>query len=111
LPLQERIALSPKRVYEWDALRCIGEAKLTLGHAAEAVGPLERSVTLERRVYAGDLARSKFALARALVESKGDGTRAMSLAKSAREALAAVPTAKSDVEAIDRWFAARAANP
>ncbi|MFI5300038.1 MAG: hypothetical protein ACHREM_18280, partial [Polyangiales bacterium] len=108
LPLQERGRLTPQRVYEWDALRCIGEARLLLGHASDAVAPLERSVTLERRVYAGDLARSQFALARALADSKGDAARALTLAKSAREVLVTIATAKIEVDAIDKWIAARA---
>jgi hypothetical protein len=44
-------------------LRCKGEALLALGKPREALVPLERSVSLSRRVFAGDLARARFALA------------------------------------------------
>jgi tetratricopeptide (TPR) repeat protein/predicted Ser/Thr protein kinase len=53
--------------YEYDALRCAGEAYLALGDVPSARARLERSVTLVRRPFPGDLALARFALARALL--------------------------------------------
>ncbi len=63
--------IDPDKVYEWDALRCRGEALLSLHRASEAVSPLERSVGLPRREWPGDLARARSVLARALAEAHG----------------------------------------
>src|SRR5207253_6158386 len=54
--------VAPDRLYEWDPLTCTGRALIDLNRAGEAVAPLERSATLERRVRAGDLAIARFTL-------------------------------------------------
>jgi serine/threonine protein kinase/tetratricopeptide (TPR) repeat protein len=66
-----------------------GEALLKLGRPAEALGPLERALTvrLSRPVPAKELAETRFALARALWESRGDMARARRLAQEAERAL------------------------
>jgi eukaryotic-like serine/threonine-protein kinase len=95
LEVQDKVGLiAPDKVYDWDALRCRGEALLALGRPREALAPLERSVTLPLRVWPWDLGRAKLALARALLETKGDAARANALAEDARSGLAAMPYTK-----------------
>jgi tetratricopeptide (TPR) repeat protein len=107
IEVQERVGLiGADRVYEWDALRCRGEALTALGRADEAVAPLERSLSLERRVFAWDLPRTKFALARALAAGHGDRARAKTLAEEARDGAAAAPVVKPDRAAVEQWLAA-----
>jgi eukaryotic-like serine/threonine-protein kinase len=97
--------LDPKKVFGWDALRCRGDALIHLGRAREAIPLLERSLTLERRVYPGDVARVRFALARAIAQVGGDDARARTLASQARDDLAAFPFLKVDKAAVDKWLA------
>ncbi|MBX3206596.1 MAG: serine/threonine protein kinase [Labilithrix sp.] len=107
LAAQEKTTtLAPDNVYEWDALRCRGEALLATRRPGEAVATLERSVSLTRREWPGDLARARFALARALVESHGDEERARILATQARDELALRAEAKTELAVIDAWRAA-----
>jgi tetratricopeptide (TPR) repeat protein len=108
LEVQDRVGLiAPDKIYDWDALRCRGEALLASHKPAEALLSLERSVVLPRRVFSWDLARAKFALARALVETKGDRDRALSLAREARTDLAGRSYATGFVAPLDRWLADR----
>jgi tetratricopeptide (TPR) repeat protein/predicted Ser/Thr protein kinase len=104
---QEVGLIDPGKVYEWDALRCRGEALLALHRASEAIAPLERAAALPRRVFPGDMARARFALARALVESHGDAARARSLAEQARAELDASPSLADQRSSVDRWLASR----
>jgi tetratricopeptide (TPR) repeat protein/tRNA A-37 threonylcarbamoyl transferase component Bud32 len=67
---EAREPLLPERVYEWDALTCVGEALLARGRADEAIPFLERSVLLTRRVHAADFARAQAALTRARATTK-----------------------------------------
>jgi hypothetical protein len=90
-----------------DALRCLGDALILEGRPAEAIAPLERSLTIPRRTYPGDLARARFALARALALSGGDATRANDLARQAHEEFAAAPGLSVEAEIVHRWLAAR----
>ena len=87
--LQDESTLKPEKVYEWDALACVGDAELARGHAREAIAPLSLSATLTTRVVKGTLARAKLLLARALVETHGDAAKAKELAKAAHDELAA----------------------
>ena len=81
----------PGKPYEYDALRCAGEAALALGDVAMARARLERSVTLVRRPFAGDLALARFALARAfVVPPAADKARALTLAEDAARELRGV---------------------
>lgn len=95
-----------EKLYGWDALRCRGEALIALGRAADALEPLRASVLLTRRIYPGDLARARFALARAMVLTRGDRAAAVALAKQARDELAALPHPRHRalVASIDRWL-------
>jgi tetratricopeptide (TPR) repeat protein/predicted Ser/Thr protein kinase len=105
---EESGQLDPQKVLGWDALRCRGDALVRLGRAHEAIPLLERSLTFERRMYAADGARARFALARAISEDGGDASRARTLAMQARQDLSASPFLKSDIAAVDRWLATRA---
>jgi tetratricopeptide (TPR) repeat protein len=98
---EEAGGMSPDKVYEWDALRCRGEGLLGTRAPRDALAPLERSLALPRREWPGDLARARFALARALVEAGGDGARARALAEQAREELLG-----RERSAVDAWLAA-----
>ncbi|HEY2511561.1 MAG TPA: tetratricopeptide repeat protein, partial [Polyangiaceae bacterium] len=105
---QEKLGqIDPSKTLRADALRCLGEARLLAGHPREALTPLERSVTLERRTYPGDLARARFALARALVESGGDAARALALAQQARDDFASAPGLGYELGVVQGWLAAR----
>ena len=101
-----RTGLSVASAYGWDALRCKGEALLSLGRSREAVPYLERSLTLRKRMLPGDYARAEFALARVLGASHGDLARATELAKRAREELAPYPFLTFELREIDAWLAA-----
>jgi tetratricopeptide (TPR) repeat protein len=97
-------ALDPEKVVEWDGLRCRGEALLATHRAREAIAPLERSVTLTRREWPGDLARARFALARALVDAGGDAARARSLAQDATSELASRPELAVEAAGVTAWL-------
>jgi hypothetical protein len=101
-------SIDPDKVYEWDALRCRGEALLALHDAKGAIVPLEKSVTLTRREWPGDLGRARFALARALAESHGDVSRARGLATQARDELASRPGMSAETAGVQAWLAAHA---
>jgi tetratricopeptide (TPR) repeat protein len=66
-----------------------GEALLRLGRATEALVPLERALALREKhaVAPGELAETRFALARALWDSRKDAARARELALKAEDAL------------------------
>ncbi|HEY2510988.1 MAG TPA: serine/threonine-protein kinase [Polyangiaceae bacterium] len=105
LEVQERVGLiAADKVYDWDALRCRGEALLALKRTAEAVPPLERSVLLQRRVFPWDLPRARFALARALVVT--DHLRAVTLAEQARDGFQSLPEAKRMLLDVEAWLRA-----
>ncbi len=97
--------LDPSKTLRSDGLRCLGEARLVAGHPREALAPLERSVTFLRRSYPGDLARGRFALARALVAAGGDGARAGALARQARDELASAPGLAYELAVVQKWLA------
>jgi tetratricopeptide (TPR) repeat protein len=95
---------------DYDSLRCLGEAELALGKTAPARDHLERALAVTKSSYVDDLPRARFALARALAAgSAADRSRAMDLARSARDELSAVvgkqPWLQPTLEAIERWIA------
>jgi tetratricopeptide (TPR) repeat protein/predicted Ser/Thr protein kinase len=100
--------LDPKKVYAWDALRCEGAALTALGRSEEAMPYLERSLTLQRRMFPGDYARAEFALARALGALHRDRPRAMQLADAAHAELARSPFLAWELKEVDAWLAATA---
>jgi tetratricopeptide (TPR) repeat protein len=71
-------------------LTILVEAELALGRTKEALVHAERGLVLaaKRPRYPGELARTRFAAARALVATHGDRTRALELAHQARDELA-----------------------
>jgi tetratricopeptide (TPR) repeat protein len=97
--------LEPQKVLGWDALRCRGDALVRSGHPKDAIPLLERSLTLPRRIYPGDLARTRFALARALTAVGTDRARAVGLATDARKELATYSFLTVELAEVDRWLA------
>jgi tetratricopeptide (TPR) repeat protein len=86
----------------------LGQAHLALGQPARALAPLERALRLrEGGNDPAPLSETRFALARALWDSRGDRARARRLAEEARaaDARAAGPEAKAEAERIDAWLA------
>jgi tetratricopeptide (TPR) repeat protein len=90
--------------YGPDALRCLGEAELSLHRVSAAIEHLERSVALQHRQDPGDLEEARFALARALRVAHRDGARAEALAQGARNVLRGLHGREKDVAAIDQWL-------
>jgi tetratricopeptide (TPR) repeat protein/predicted Ser/Thr protein kinase len=111
LAVQEKSgAPTPDRVYEWDVLTCLGEALLARGRVEDALPFLEKSAALPRRVYAGDLAMARFALARALAAAKTERARAHGLADQAEKELATAPGREAEHDEVARWLAMNPAN-
>ena len=106
LALLER-TVGPNHPDLGDALIGIGLVELAQGAGQRAVAPLERAVTLrEKDADPLDLARARFALARALVTT--DTARATQLAMTARAAYEKSPTGNGrDIAEIDRWLRRR----
>jgi tetratricopeptide (TPR) repeat protein len=93
-----------------DALTGIGEARLALGAPVRAVAPLERALKLGRRAAkapAADVARTSFALARALALSGADRGRARRLAEEARDAYRLHRGRSRELKAVEAWLAQR----
>ena len=104
---------SAESLYPRDALRCLGQAQLALGDVKGAREHLERTASLHKRKYLGNLARARFALARALVVGpKPDPVRAKELATQAADELRPLVEAYSflhgDLDAIEAWLVKRA---
>ncbi len=98
--------LAPDNVEVAAPLTGIGRAQVSLGRAAEAIPLLERALAL--RMGAGrdpiDAAETRFALARALWESRRDRARAWALATEARAAYGGARSATERAE-VDAWLA------
>jgi eukaryotic-like serine/threonine-protein kinase len=90
----------------------LGDAYLAAGRKADAVAALERAVAIGEKKGAGipALARARFHLARALWAT-AERTRALALARAAREQLAGTPN-RRDLDEVERWLrrTARAAS-
>jgi tetratricopeptide (TPR) repeat protein len=108
LAIQQR-GLPPDQFDFAPVLIGLGECQLELGRPAEALAPLERAIKIaEPTQKPSDLARPRFALARALWDSGGDRARATDLAKQARAAFAAEgPNEKRRMARIRAWFTAK----
>jgi hypothetical protein len=87
-----------------------GRTLLERGDTAGAIAPLERSVLLGKpgEVDPIFLAEARFALGRALVETKRDVVRGLDLVKQARAQFASPDTPEGTrVAAVDAWLAGR----
>jgi serine/threonine-protein kinase len=85
-----------------------GEASFGLGAAAKAVQLLERALRIREaaRVPVGDLARTRFALARGLWKAAGDRERARLLAGQAKQGYAeAGKKHRRDLGRVEAWIA------
>jgi tetratricopeptide (TPR) repeat protein len=90
-----------------EGLTGIGLAELVLKTPKQALTPLERALKL-RVDNPGDpldLARTRFALARALRDAGGDAARASELAEAARKTYVAQEATQKDAEAVAAWLA------
>ena len=95
--------LGPNHPELSDALIGIGLAELATGANKRAVAPLERALELEKNADVVDLARARFALARAL--GRSDPTRATALANEARAGYAKSAAGNArELGEIDRWL-------
>ncbi|HYO51239.1 serine/threonine-protein kinase [Archangium sp.] len=85
-----------------------GEVLLKLGRPTEALAPLERALALREShaVPPVELAETRFALARALWDSRKDGARARELAQKAESALEQ-PGTRSLRARVQAWLGAR----
>ena len=91
------------------ALTRVGESYLAAAKPNLAVASLERAVRIDQGKTASPvvLAAARFVLAKALIESHGDGKRARSLADRAREAFAASPVYEDELHEVEAWLATR----
>ncbi|MFP2930120.1 tetratricopeptide repeat protein [Pyxidicoccus sp. 3LG] len=91
-------------------LTSLGTAQLMLGQPQRALEPLERALTLaSARSRPEDVARTRFALGRALWELGKERHRARELVDSAREGYAVRAQANiRELEAVRDWLAAHA---
>ena len=89
------------------------EGLLAQWRPAQAVPLLRRSVAIEERVEGdpNDLARARFLLARALLESREDEPGALAMARAALDAYARAPHPEPAPQAeVERWLGWRASN-
>jgi tetratricopeptide (TPR) repeat protein/predicted Ser/Thr protein kinase len=98
--------IGPDKIYQDDALACLGAAELGLGRTNEALTHLERSVSFTTRQVPADLARARFTLARALVAAKREPDRARTLAETARDELRKTPGGEREASEVARWIEA-----
>jgi len=90
----------------------LGEALLAQRRLAEALTRLERALTLRDAGSPTDLARTRFALARALWADPAARARAHGLAELARDELrAAGKAATRELGEVEAWLASRPAPP
>src|SRR4029079_11148413 len=86
----------------------IGVVRLEHGAAAAAIAPLDRAIVLrsEDGSDPAELADAQFALARALIATRGDRVRAFALAHHARSGYEnARPGQRARVDDVDAWLA------
>jgi hypothetical protein len=83
----------------------LAEAELANGKPEDALARAERALELSAKGtrYPGELARTRFALARALVATGGDRTRASDLAKQASDELAPLPYRAALAAQVADW--------
>jgi tetratricopeptide (TPR) repeat protein len=90
------------------SLENLGQAYLGLGQPDLAIPPLEQAIALRERakLEAGELAEARFALARALWDSKRDRRRARTLAEKARQAYLAARD-RTSANQVATWLVSR----
>ena len=109
LSIQEKL-LGPNHPDLGHSLLGVAEAYLDLGRAREAIAPAERALALREavgvKIHPVTIAQNRFYLARALWDGGGDRTRAIQLARQAREALAKAGYA-DDQREVEAWLKKR----
>ncbi|HYU15523.1 MAG TPA: tetratricopeptide repeat-containing protein kinase family protein, partial [Candidatus Acidoferrum sp.] len=101
-------ALDPDSIMLTDTRACLGEALIATGDIEAARKELERAVALidSEDLWAHYTAGVRFQLARALHATPGDRPRALELARSTRDALAAAEgDNRKMIARIDAWLA------
>ncbi|MBI5547648.1 MAG: tetratricopeptide repeat protein [Deltaproteobacteria bacterium] len=114
----ERIveAVSPEGIDHCEMLVGIGSVHLAGGETTKALAVLERALLVAEKCetkggHPNEIARARFALARALWESRGDRGRARRLAVQAQERfIQAGRGLQRELEEVERWLAKRAAS-
>jgi tetratricopeptide (TPR) repeat protein len=89
-------------------LTVIAECELILGHTKEAVAMLEQALATREKspMLQGELARTRFALARGLIATGGDRERADELSSRAEEEYRRIGLAfAKELEAVSAWRA------
>ena len=96
------------------ALTGIGLAELGLGAPARALAPLQRALVLREvePTQSGELAQTKFALARALWLTRRDRPRSLQLAEQARAGFAANgASSRAELAAVAEWLGEHVPRP
>ncbi|HTJ46083.1 MAG TPA: tetratricopeptide repeat-containing protein kinase family protein [Kofleriaceae bacterium] len=85
----------------------LGEILLSLSRPAEAIPHLERALAIRDGKVGdpSDLADAQFALARALIATRGDRVRAFALAHAARSGYENARPERTRVEDVEAWLA------
>jgi hypothetical protein len=102
---EEQGVIGPDKVYSDDALTCLGEAELAAGKIDAAIAALERSVTLTKRDWKGEVPIAKVDLAKALRAQGGDLDRARRLAEEGARELRGVAGAEKRERDAEAWLA------
>ena len=99
--------LTADHPYFGDSLSGIGQSYLGEGTPERALAPLERGLAIreKNRAEPSQISETQFLLAQALWDSGRDRTRAVALARSAKEGYGDRPWWRDKVGAIDRWLA------
>jgi eukaryotic-like serine/threonine-protein kinase len=89
------------------ALGDLGKVLLDEGRPSEALPILEKTVQIRERsdLSLENVAEARFALARALWETRQDRPRALALAAAGRDSYAKLPWHRKDFTEIDTWLA------
>jgi tetratricopeptide (TPR) repeat protein/tRNA A-37 threonylcarbamoyl transferase component Bud32 len=95
--------LGPENIDLVLALDTRGQALLELGRPSEAIEPLRRMLGIRTHDEPRTLAPTRFALARALLDSGGDRHEARSLAQQARDAYVGVDS-KTERQRVEAWL-------
>lgn len=104
-------SVGPEHRWVAASLTALGVCLVGWSKPDEALAPLERSLSLRARKpgHPLELAKTQFAMARALLGAHGDETRALALAKQALEAYSKAPGPRRvEHEALERWLGERA---
>jgi tetratricopeptide (TPR) repeat protein len=101
-------AKNPEHPHHAYSLTGMGRAWIGLGRPRKAIGPLERALSIREhgKDRPGRFAETRFALAQALWESAADRTRAVELAREARDGWkSGAKRWEPDLARVEAWLA------